>query len=91
PWFRRLPKRGFNNINHVEYQVVNLSTIEKLFKDGDIIDVESLKKANLVNRNTPVKLLANGKISKKVTIKVNKASKTAIAAIEEVGGTVELV
>ncbi|MCK5806904.1 MAG: 50S ribosomal protein L15 [Mycoplasmataceae bacterium] len=91
PWFRRLPKRGFNNINHIEYQVVNLSTIEKLFKDGDTVDVASLKKANLVNRNTPVKLLANGKISKKVTVKVNKASKTAIAAIEKAGGKVELV
>ena len=91
PWFRRLPKRGFKNVNHVEYQVVNLSTLDKLFKDGDTVDVAALKKVNLVNRNTPVKLLGNGKLTKKVTVKVNGASQTAIKAVEKAGGTVELV
>lgn len=91
PWFRRLPKRGFKNINHVVYQPINLTTLEKLFKDGDTIDVEALKAVGLANRNTPVKLLANGKLTKKVTVKVNKASQTAIAAVEKAGGKVELV
>lgn len=91
PWFRRLPKRGFTNINSVEYQPVNLSTLDKLFKDGETVDVAALKAKGLVNRNTPVKLLANGKLTKNLTVKVNKASKTAIAAVEKAGGKVELV
>ena len=91
PWFRRVPKRGFNNVNHVEYQVVNLELLENRFKDGDTVDIAGLKSIGLVNRNTPVKLLALGKLSKKLTIKVNKASKTAIEAVEKAGGKVELV
>lgn len=91
PWFRRLPKRGFTNINHIEYQPINLTTLEKLFKDGDTVDVTSLKEIGLVNRNTPVKLLANGKLTKQVTVKVDKASKAAIAAVEKAGGKVTLV
>ena len=91
PWFRRLPKRGFKNFNHVEYQVVNLATLEKLFKEGEEVTVETLKAKNLVNRNTPVKLLANGSLKKKLTVKVNAASKTAITAVEKAGGKVEIV
>ena len=91
PWFRRLPKRGFNNVNHVEYQPINLSTLDKLFKDGETVSVASLKEKGLVNRNTPVKLLANGKLTKQVTVQVNKASAAAIAAVEKAGGKVELV
>lgn len=92
PWFRRLPKRGFNNINHVEYQVVSLSSIDKLFKDNDVIDVEKLHQAKLArNKNLPVKLLANGKITKKVTIKVNAASQSAIEAVKSAGGSVEVI
>ena len=91
PWFRRLPKRGFTNFNHVEYQVINLSILEKLFKDGETVDINLLKSKNLVNRNTPVKLLGDGKITKKIIIKVNKASKVAISSIEKAGGKVELV
>lgn len=91
PWFRRVPKRGFNNINHVEYQVVNLELLESRFKAGDTVDIAGLKAIGLVNRNTPVKLLGLGKLSKKLTVKVNKASKTAIEAVEKAGGKVELV
>lgn len=91
PWFRRVPKRGFNNINHVEYQVVNIELLETLFKAGDTVTIEVLKEKGLVNRNTPVKLLGLGTLSKKLTIQVNKASKSAIEAVEKAGGKVELV
>lgn len=89
PWFRRLPKIGFNNINKVEYQVVNLEDLEAKFADGQTVDYEALKNANLVSRKMPIKLLSNGKITKKLTIKVQAASKSAVAAVEKAGGTVE--
>ncbi|MBR2022781.1 MAG: 50S ribosomal protein L15 [Mycoplasmataceae bacterium] len=92
PWFRRLPKRGFNNINHIEYQIVSLSSIESKFNANDVVDLEMLYKARLArNKNEPVKLLANGKLTKKMTIKVNAASQSAIAAVEAVGGKVEVI
>ena len=91
PWFRRIPKRGFKNINHVEYQIINLSILEKSFKKNDKVTVESLKKNKILKRNFPVKLLANGKLTKNLTIFVNKASKAAIKQVEKVGGKVELV
>ena len=92
PWFRRLPKRGFNNINHIEYQVVSLSSIDQKFNANDVIDAEKLHAAKLArNKNQPIKLLANGKITKKITIKVNAASQSAIKAVEAVGGKVEVI
>ncbi len=92
PWFRRLPKRGFNNINHIEYQVVSLSSIEAKFDANATIDIEALHKAKLArNKNMPIKLLANGKVTKKFTIKVNAASQSAIKAIEAAGGKVEVM
>lgn len=91
PWFRRLPKIGFNNVNKVEYQVISLIDLDERFKDGDSVDFAALKKANLVSRKMPVKLLSNGEITKKLTIKVNAASKSAVAAVEKAGGKVELI
>ena len=91
PWFRRIPKRGFKNINHVEYQIINLSILEKSFKKNDKVTIELLKKNQILKRNFPVKLLANGKLTKSLTIFVNKASKAAIKQVEKVGGKVELV
>ena len=91
PWFRRLPKVGFNNINHIEYQVVSLAKLEEKFNAGDTVDFKSLLETKIVrNKNLPVKLLANGKISKKLTIKVNAASKKAVELIEKLGGKVEI-
>ena len=92
PWFRRLPKIGFNNINHVEYQVVSLAKLEEKFKDGAVVEIANLFETKIVrDKNMPVKLLANGKLNKKLTVKVNAASATAIKAVEQAGGTVELV
>lgn len=92
PWFRRLPKRGFNNINHIEYQVVSLSDINEFFKNGDVVDSEKLHALKLARKTSmPIKLLSNGTIDKKVTVKVNAASKSAIEAIEKAGGKVEVI
>lgn len=88
PWFRRIGKRGFTNVNHVEYQVVNLKDIEERFENNAQITVEALFEAGLVKRRLPIKLLGNGQLTKKVTITVNKTSASALEAVEKAGGKV---
>ena len=90
PWFRRLPKRGFNNINHVKYQVVNLSTLEKNFKVDEKVNFETLTKKGIINEDGPVKILANGSLKKSLNINVDAASATAKKAIEKAGGKILL-
>lgn len=87
PWFRRIGKRGFNNVNHVEYQVVNLKDLEQRFNANDLVNLETLIEANLIKRQLPVKILGSGKLNKKLTVTVHAASKAAIDAIQEAGGT----
>lgn len=87
PLHRRLPKFGFNNIFAVEYSIVNLSQLDKL--SGEVTP-ESMKKAGLIH-NLNVKVLGNGKLTKALTVKANKFSKTAQAAIEAAGGKVEVI
>lgn len=92
PWFRRLPKRGFKNVNHIKYQIISLSSLENKFNSNDVVDLDTLHKVKLArNKNEPVKLLSNGKLTKKLTIKVNAASQSAIKAVEAVGGKVEVI
>lgn len=98
PMQRRLPKRGFKNINRMEYAVVSLSALEKAAKffdntrvDGMPLTLELLAKAGLVAANDKVKVLANGKITSKVAIQVHAISAAAKTAIEAAGGSVELV
>jgi large subunit ribosomal protein L15 len=87
PLHRRLPKRGFTNIFKKEYAVVNLADLEK-FEAGSTVDEASLRKAGLVKgRNDGVKVLGNGKLSKKLTVSATKFSETARKAIEGAGGT----
>lgn len=90
PWFRRLPKIGFTNVNQVEYQVISLGDLQERFEEGQTVDFASLKKARLISRKLPVKLLSNGTLTKKLVIKVDAASKTAIEAVQKAGGTIEL-
>ncbi len=96
PLYRRLPKRGFTNINAKEYAVVNVGRIQKAvdagkIKDGDTVNLEVLKAAGLVNRvKDGVRLLNKGEITAKVKVEVNSASASAIAAVEKAGGSVSV-
>ncbi|QSF13947.1 50S ribosomal protein L15 [Mycoplasma sp. Mirounga ES2805-ORL] len=91
PWFRRIGKRGFTNVNHVEYQVINLADLEANFKANAKVNVETLSEANLIKRNLPVKLLGNGELTKKLDVTLHGASKSAIDAVEKAGGKFTLL
>lgn len=92
PLFRRMPKRGFNNINRKEYAIVNLADLDSRFSDGDSVDLVSLKKAGLVKKELAgVKLLGKGELKTKLTVKVNKVSAAAKKAVEAAGGSVEVI
>lgn len=89
PIYRRLPKRGFKNPFRVEYNAINLDSLNR-FDEGAEVTVELLKKAGLVKKpKNPVKLLARGKLEKSLTILVNKASVAAKEAVAGAGGKVE--
>ncbi|MCL1989953.1 MAG: 50S ribosomal protein L15 [Defluviitaleaceae bacterium] len=91
PIFKRLPKRGFTNINHKEYAIVNLETLNR-FEDGDEVNAEVLLAAGIIKKlYSGVKVLGNGKLEKKLTIKVAKASKEAVKQIEALGGSIEVI
>ncbi|MBD5432220.1 MAG: 50S ribosomal protein L15 [Lactobacillus sp.] len=91
PLFRRMPKRGFNNVNRKEYAIINLTDLNK-FEDGSEVTIDSLKSAGLVKKELDgVKLLANGEVKVKLTVKVNKVSEAAKKAVEAAGGTVEVI
>jgi len=87
PLHRRLPKRGFTNIFKKEHAVVNLSDLER-FDNGATIDETALRQAGLVKgRNDGIKILGNGKLSKKLTVVAAKFSESARKQIEAAGGT----
>ena len=89
PLQRRLPKRGFTNIFKKEYAIVNLSDLDR-FDGGTRVDREALLVAGLINkRDTSIKILANGDITKSLTVAVDKVSGSARQKIEAAGGTVE--
>lgn len=85
----RLPKRGFRNINRIEYVALNLDLIQH-YADKyktDVIDIDFLKKNNIIQKTHLVKVLSNGEITSKIKISANSISKTALKKIEKVGGT----
>ncbi|MDH3391355.1 MAG: 50S ribosomal protein L15, partial [Desulfobulbaceae bacterium] len=89
PLQRRLPKRGFNNIFRTEYTIVQVSDLE-VFEPGSRVDREALIQTGLIDkRTTLVKVLANGELSKSLTVAVDKISQGARTKIEAAGGTVE--
>ena len=93
PLARRIPKRGFNNKNFaVTYDVVNVDKLN-IFEDGAIVTIENLWEKGLVGlkNNGGVKILGGGKLEKKLTVKANKFSASAKAAIEAAGGTIEVI
>ncbi len=91
PLFKRLPKRGFTNVSHKEYAIVNLGEIEKEFEAGSVVDLASLKAAGLVKKEYEgVKILGEGELTKALTFKVVKVTKSAQEKISKAGGTVEV-
>jgi large subunit ribosomal protein L15 len=90
PLQRRLPKRGFKPIARRRYALVKVGQLER-FEAGSVIDAEALVAARLVRGGMPVKLLADGELSKRLTIKVDRASAAARERVAAAGGTVELV
>jgi large subunit ribosomal protein L15 len=93
PIQRRVPKRGFKNINRIEYKVFNLGQIDQLVEKYGIqeFNLETLYTNGLINQTDRVKVLANGELKSKITFKVNAMSGKVKDAIEAVGGTIEIV
>ena len=88
PLFRKMPKlKGFNNINRITFQVVNVSKLN-IFEDGEEIEITKLYERNLIShKNKPVKILGEGELTKKLTVKVDRISSSAKTKIEKVKGT----
>jgi large subunit ribosomal protein L15 len=92
PLQRRLPKRGFNNIFRKEIVAVNVADLNARFEDGAVVDVESLMKAGLVkNSFDGIKILGNGELTKKLTVKADAFSESAKQKIEAAGGNAEVI
>ena len=91
PLYRRLPKRGFHNRNTKEIIAINLNALEA-FEDGAVVTVETLMETGIVkNPRDGVKILGNGEITKKLTVKANAFSESAKAKIEAAGGSAEVI
>lgn len=91
PLYRRIPKRGFTSRNHKEIVAINLSVLER-FEDGAEVSVASLIEAGVVkNPRDGVKILGNGELTKKLTVKANAFSKAAAEKIEALGGKAEVI
>ena len=91
PLFQRLPKRGFTNINRKDYAVVNLDKLN-LFDEGTEVTPELLLELGVVSKaKSGIKILGNGTLEKKLTVKANKFSAAAKEAIEQAGGQTEVV
>ena len=91
PLQRRLPKRGFINVFREETAVVNVKELNR-FEAGTVVDAEALRREGLVKGTCPggVKLLGNGEVTRKLTVKVDRASKSAVEKVVAAGGTVEV-
>ncbi len=92
PLVRRIPKRGFTNIFRVEFQVVNLRDLERVFSDGDTVSPEALVEKGLARGGKRlIKVLADGDLTKKLIVQAHKFSGSARAGIEKAGGSCEVV
>ncbi len=91
PLYRRIPKRGFTNINSKNFVGINVSALER-FENDSTVSVETLMECGIVkNPQDGVKILANGELTKKLNVKANAFSEAAKAKIEAVGGTCEVI
>ena len=91
PLYLRLPKRGFSNVNRKDFAIINLTQLN-VFEDGTVVTPELLLETKLIGKlQSGVKVLANGALEKKLTIKANHFSKQALVLIEQAGGTAEVI
>lgn len=91
PLIRRIPKRGFTNRFKIVSQVVNLNNLEK-FKEDSLVTPQELQDKGFIKQlNYPVKVLGNGKLSKKLTVKAQAFSKSALESIKKSGGSAEII
>lgn len=91
PLQRRVPKRGFNNIFATEWTAINVSALE-VFEDGSTVDAQALQAAGIIKKAVnPVKVLGNGKLTKKLTVKLDAFSASAAEKINAVGGKAEVI
>ena len=92
PLYKRLPRRGFSNARFAtKYAIINVSDLNR-FKDGETVTPELLKESGLVKKELDgIKVLGNGKLEKKLTVKANVFTSSAITKIEELGGTTEVI
>ncbi len=92
PLYRRIPKRGFKCINTKEIIAINISLLNDRFEDGDVVDAKALKDKGIVSHvKDGIKVLGNGEITKKLTVKVNYFSASAKEKIEAAGGKAEVI
>lgn len=90
PLYRRIPKRGFNNIFSIEYATVNVSALEA-FDNGTVVNIETLLKEGIIKKElSGLKILGNGNLTKKLTVEAKKFSATAKEKIEAAGGKTEV-
>ena len=90
PLQRRVPKRGFNNIFATEWAAINVSALE-VFEDGTVVDAALLAEKGIVKKNLPIKVLGNGKLTKKLEVKLNAYSASAAEKINAAGGKAEVI
>ena len=91
PLQRRVPKRGFNNIFAQDWLAINVSALE-VFEDGTVVDADALKAKGIIKKaNLPVKVLGNGKLTKKLEVKLNAFSASAAEKITAAGGKTEVI
>jgi len=93
PIYRRVPKRGFNNARFTtRFAVINLSDLNKFFNDGDVVSEEILKERGIIKKRlSGIKVLGNGNLEKKLTIKANRFTSSAVSKIEDAGGKAEVI
>lgn len=91
PLYRQMPKRGFSNINRKEYAIVNLTTLNSFDDGAEVTPAVLLENGVIKNVKSGVKILGNGKLTKKLTVKANKFSASAVKAIEAAGGKTEVM
>ncbi len=91
PLFRRIPKRGFNNINRKDYAIVNLETLNRFDEGTEVTPALLIESGVIRDEKSGIKVLGTGTVEKKLTVKAHKFSNAAKEAIEAAGGTVEVI